>query len=239
MCAVAVAATAEHRPHDLLWVDAAAALIAVDVLPVWATVEWLSVAPVVVRRAPITASGAVPVGLRGATRSERCAAHVAADRIVRVMTPEAIARRVASHPLVRSSPLPCLRALARIAPGLDRSALAWGVTGSVGFTLASGFDVLRESSDLDLLVRAPDRRDGESLRAVAAVLRDACSSDEVRADRQADVRPDRPIDMQADVRIDVQVETPRGAFALKEWLRTGGAVLLKTAAGPLLCDDPW
>ncbi len=239
MGALAVAATAEHRPHDLLWVDDAAALIAVDGMPAWATVEWLSVAPVVVRRAPITASGAVPVGLRGATRSERCAAHVAADRIVRVMTPEAIARRVASHPLVGSSSLPCVRALARIAPQFDRSALAWGVTGSVGFTLASGFDVLREGSDLDLLVRAPDRRDGEALRAVAAVIRDARSSGEVRADMQAKVRPDGPIVRQADVRIDVQVETPRGAFALEEWLRTGGPVLLKTAAGPMLCEDPW
>ena len=223
MCAIALAASTEHRPHDLLWADAAAALIAVDVLPAWATVEWLSVAPVVVRRAPITASGAVPVGLRGATRSERCAAHVAADRIVRVVTPEAIARRVVSHALVRSSPLPCLRALKRIAPQLDRSPLAWGVTGSVGFTLASGFDVLREGSDLDLLVRAPDRGDGESLREVAAVLRDARLS----------------VDDGFDAQIDVQVETPRGAFALAEWLRTGGPVLLKTAGGPLLCDDPW
>lgn len=220
---MAVASSAEHRPHDLLWVDAAAALIAVDGLPAWVTVEWLSVAPVVVRRAPITASGAVPVGLRGATRSERCAGHVAADRIVRVMTPEAIARQVISHALVRSSSLPCLRALMRIAPLLDRSALAWGVTGSVGFTLASGFDVLREGSDLDLLVRAPERADGESLRALAAALRGARLS----------------IDDGFGVQIDVQVETPRGAFALKEWLRTGGPVLLKTAAGPVLCDDPW
>ena len=37
----------------------------------------------------------------------------------------------------------------------------------------------------------------------------------------------------------MQVETRVGAFALREWLRTGGPVLLKTASGPLLCDDPW
>ena len=91
--------------------------------------------------------------------------------------------------------------------------LAWGVTGSVGFTLASGIDVLRDDSDLDLLVRAPSPADAAPLREIAAMLR-------ARA-----------------ARVDVQVETPAGAFALLEWSRTGGRVLLKTALGPVLSDD--
>jgi len=204
----------EHRPHDLLWVDDASAAIPVDVLPAWATTAWLSVAPVVVRRAP-PLRDRVPIGMRGVARNERCAAYVASDRVVRKVAPQDIARYVASLRLVRESGLPCLRALARLACDLDESSLTWGVTGSVGFTLASGFDVLRADSDLDLLVHAPDEGDAEALRELGRWTSDAAS------------------------RVDVQVETPCGAFALKEWLRTGGPVLLKTADGPLLCDDPW
>jgi phosphoribosyl-dephospho-CoA transferase len=37
----------------------------------------------------------------------------------------------------------------------------------------------------------------------------------------------------------VQAETSVGAFALQEWMRTGGPVLLKTNCGPVLVDDPW
>jgi phosphoribosyl-dephospho-CoA transferase len=157
----------------------------------------------------------VPVGLRGATRSERCAAQMSVDSIVRKFTPEALARRVATDPVLRASPLPCLRSLAALAPALDELPLCWGVTGSVGFTLASGFDMLRPDSDLDLLVRAPSAGDAHALRAVATLT------------------------CKAESRIDVQVETPFGAFALTEWLRTGGPVLLKTAHGPVLCDDAW
>ena len=42
-----------------------------------------------------------------------------------------------------------------------------------------------------------------------------------------------------EARLDVQVETPLGAFALAEWSRSGGSVLLKTPAGPRLVADPW
>lgn len=209
-----VASAAEHRPHDLLWVGDASDVMPLETLPAWTSAAWLTVAPVVVRRAP-TLRDRVPVGLRGATRSERCAAHVAADRVVRKVTPQDIARRVSICQPFRGSTLPCLRTLARLAGALDESSLSWGVTGSVGFTLASGCNVLRADSDLDLLVHATCRGDAEALRDLGLATRDGES------------------------RVDVQVETSCGAFALKEWLRTGGTVLLKTANGPVICDDPW
>jgi phosphoribosyl-dephospho-CoA transferase len=40
-------------------------------------------------------------------------------------------------------------------------------------------------------------------------------------------------------RIDIQIETGHGAFALAEWARDGGRVMLKTNDGPLLCANPW
>jgi phosphoribosyl-dephospho-CoA transferase len=204
-----------HRPHDLLWLADPAALVVQDSLPGWATPAWLAVSPVVVRRSTVAVPSEVPVGLRGATRSERCAAHVSADQVMRSLTPEAIARHASTSAVVRASALPCLRTLARVADALNTLPFAWGVTGSVGFTLASGFDVLRFDSDLDLVVRAPSVADVDALRFVAALLRDL------------------------EARVDVQVETSVGAFALLEWLRTGGPVLLKTNCGPVLVDDPW
>jgi len=134
---------------------------------------------------------------------------------MRSLTPEAIARHASTSAVVRASALPCLRTLARVAGALNTLPLAWGVTGSVGFALASGFDVLRFDSDLDLIARAPSVVDVDALRFVAALLRDL------------------------EARVDVQVETSVGAFALQEWMRTGGPVLLKTNCGPVLVDDPW
>jgi phosphoribosyl-dephospho-CoA transferase len=87
--------------------------------------------------------------------------------------------------------------------------LACGVTGSVGFTLASGFDVLRFDSDLDLLVRAPSVADTDALRVVAALVRNL------------------------EARVDVQVETPLAAFVAAH------RVLLSTNCGPVLADDVW
>src|SRR6478672_11275397 len=106
-----------HRPHDLLWLDEASAVVPLDAVPAWATAAWLSVAPVVVRRAP-PLPGHVPIGLRGVARNERCAAHVADDRIIRKVSPRDIACHVSRYPLVRESKLPCLRTLARLALAL-------------------------------------------------------------------------------------------------------------------------
>jgi phosphoribosyl-dephospho-CoA transferase len=98
---------------------------------------------------------------------------------------------------------------------LNELPIAWGVTGGVGFALASGFDVLRPDSDLDLLLRVPSPHDAAVLGEVGQWLE------------------------RTPARVDAQIETPGGAFALMEWLRTGGPVLLKTARGPLLVDDAW
>ena len=108
-----------------------------------------------------------------------------------------------------------MRALASLAGELDARQLVWGVTGSVGFSLASGILAMRQDSDLDLLLRAPRRIP----RTTAAELIELLTH--------------------SPVRIDVQVETVQGAFALAEWVAGRTRVLLKTATGPFLVDDPW
>lgn len=207
--------SAPPRPHDLLWLADAAALVLDGECPAWATPAWLSTAPAVVRREQASHTNLIPVGLRGSTRSQRCAAWVPASQVLRVMTPEqAVSAWLLNDPAVARD-RPCLQTLAALAPALSALPLTWGVTGGVGFTLASGVDVLRPDSDLDLLLRSASPDDAGALRQVAALLPGQAT------------------------RVDVQVQTAAGAFALQEWMRTGGPVLLKTDDGPVLCDDPW
>ena len=210
----------DYRPHDLLWIADAAALTFGGDRPDWARPGWLGGAPVVVRRAP-RQPGLLPVGLRGRARHQRCAAQIAERQVVRAATPEEVVagwrRRAgdAEAEVGQRRDLACLVALDAVARAWSAVPLAWGVTGGVGFSLASGLDTLRPDSDLDLLVRAPVAADAAVLRRLATAL------------------PSQP------GRVDVQVETGRGAFALAEWLRTGGTVLLRTDAGPAIVDDPW
>lgn len=196
------------RAHDLLWLCPEACADAS--LPDWVEPAW----PVVVRRAPPAAQGLIPVGLRGRTRNQRHAAWVATAQLTRRCTPEALAR---AHGWTRfaDSGLACVDTLARIAPMLGDSGLAWGPTGAVGFALASGAAVLHQESDLDLLVRAESPL-GEHQIALLKSLKG-----------------------HARCRLDVQIDTGHGGFALDEWLAGRRTVLLKTAKGPYLVVDPW
>lgn len=203
------------QPHDLIWLRDAPAFAASQPLPAWVDATWLAVAPVVVRR-DLPRDGRIPVGLRGRRREERHATWIDAAQCARVMSPFAIARaaRWQDHP--RRLALPALRTLARIAPLLDARGLQWGVTGAAGFTLASGLDVLHPGSDVDLLIDAAAPLDQADEQWLAALIDDG-----------------------TEARLDIQIATPHGGFALLERLRTGGRVLLKTAAGPVRCADPW
>ncbi|MBB1633240.1 malonate decarboxylase holo-ACP synthase [Cupriavidus sp. UME77] len=206
--------TSTLLPHDLLWLADAPGFARANALPAWASAGWLAQAPLVVRRDGAV-EGRIPVGLRGTTRAQRHAAWLPAAQVARVVTPGMLARQARWRDHPRRAALPALAALARIAPQLDAAQVDWGVTGSVGFTLASGIDVLHAGSDLDLLVTAGTPLSAELARTLAALLDDA------------------------QARIDIQVATPFGAFALRERVRTGSRVLLKTATGPVMSQDPW
>jgi phosphoribosyl-dephospho-CoA transferase len=111
--------------------------------------------------------------------------------------------------------IPAVAALKRIAPLLDASGLRWGPAGSVGYALATGVQVLRTESDLDLLVRCE-----------IPLARDQALLLQTMLDGH-------------DCRIDVQIDTGHGGFALAEWIRNNGRVLLKTDMGPFPTSDPW
>jgi len=164
--------------------------------------------PVVVRRAMV-ASGQIAVGLRGGSRDQRYAS---------VMPARAVSRRVSPEQLIGqpcASELPALRAIEQLKPTLNSLGLCWGITGSVGFQLATGLQTAHAASDLDLLLRTPVELPRHDARALQGLLGEASC------------------------RVDMQLETPSGAISLREWAGDSGRVLLKCATGARLVDNPW
>ncbi|MDM4206199.1 malonate decarboxylase holo-ACP synthase [Klebsiella spallanzanii] len=196
------------RPHDLVWLNHTSALEATEEL--WVAQHWRVSLPVVVRR-DVDASARIPVGVRGMKREQRAAGWVRAENIVRTISPEMFADRqlLLRSPFVSQPPVQ-----AAISLTLHDWPWRWGITGSTGYALATEIPVLHATSDLDLLIRAPQ-----------PVVREALLEWQARV-------------AQLPCRADTQVETPAGAFALNEWLRDGRA-LLKTSHGARLTETPW
>jgi len=192
--------------HDLLW-GLTPERVPADA-PAW-VVEALSLGqPVVVRRA-MSAAGYVAVGVRGQSREQRYATSILVAAIKRRVRPEDLC-----HVESRRD-LPALHALSRLRPLLDASGWTWGISGSAGFELASGIEVLHERSDLDLILRTPQPLDRLQARELLAQLDgSACT-------------------------VDMQLQTPCGGVALREWAGSSPRVLLKDDVQARLVSDPW
>ena len=197
----------ELRTHDLLRLPTPAAVRVVEP-PEWLA-EALGNAPWVVVRRAAPVAGRVPVGIRGAHRDQRCAAFVEPSSVVERVAPEALVQRQAWRTAVRADH-PVIRAIEHLAPRLDATGLAWGVAGGAGFELATGQPVLREESDLDIIVRVEFPLPLAALRHVA----------------EAGVT--------AAARVDVLVESDIGAFSLAEFNERRDALLLRGIGSPRL-----
>ena len=236
------------REHDLICHAPVASLRLVnnaanDVLPAWFDSDF----PLVVRRAPWnmvcfegtkvgTKERAIPVGIRGLKREQRCAAylHVAIQNDanplqslppqMHVITPESVVQTQAwqRYPhLLNFAPIQLVRQIAaQIGAALNDVNCIWGVTGSAGFALATGLPVLRAESDLDLVIRAPvplTPAQNEQIAHIETLAAGLC-------------------------RVDIQIDTGQGGFALKEWLKASQSdkpILLKTDYAPILTRNPW
>ncbi len=204
---------ARWRVHDLLRVTSAAALRFELPAPDWVA-DALRGAPWVVVRRAAARDGLIAIGVRGASRAQRCAAWLDPRAVQLRRTPAQLRLAAASLPAPRAA-LPALRTLGgvgRVLRGLPRS--SWGPGGSVGFELASGVATVGADSDLDLVVRCallpPRARAAALWRALQGV---------------------------SGSRIDVLLETARGAVALADYARDGPC-LLRTAEGPRLLGTP-
>ncbi|ANB77465.1 malonate decarboxylase holo-ACP synthase [Paraburkholderia phytofirmans] len=210
----ALSCDAHWQPHDLLRLHR---LRQSDGEPVWLHGSFERAPYAVVRRA-LAADGFVAIGLRGRERSQRYGTWAHRDDIETAVPPEALARR---SPLAERNALPAFAALAAL-QGDTAGALAefvWGPTGSAGFELATQAPAVTFSSDLDLLIRAP-----EKLSHGAAI--------QLLNHLQA-------IAQRAGIRVDAQLETPAGGVALAEWAADKARVMARHARGPQLVADPW
>ncbi|MEC5408736.1 malonate decarboxylase holo-ACP synthase [Paraburkholderia sp. MPAMCS5] len=210
----AVSCDARWRPHDLLRLQR---LPAFDGEPAWVRDAFARAPCAVVRRA-LAAREYVAIGLRGARRSQRYGTWAASADILDAVAPEALAR---GQPLARRGALPAFIALAALQQNA-RSPLhefVWGPTGSAGFELATKVETVTESSDLDLLIRMPNRL----TREFAASLLDHLQT----------------LARETGIRVDAQLETPEGGVALVEWAAGKSRVMARHARGPQLIVDPW
>jgi phosphoribosyl-dephospho-CoA transferase len=128
------------------------------------------------------------------------------------------------NPLAARNALPAFAALAlavvqREAAGGALSEFVWGPTGSTGFELATQIPTVTLSSDLDLLIRAPEKLSHD----IAIQL----------------LRSLQAIAQCAGIRVDAQLETPAGGVALTEWAAGKARVMARHARGPQLVSDPW
>ncbi|MBC3384033.1 malonate decarboxylase holo-ACP synthase [Pseudomonas sp. SWRI179] len=195
-----------YLAHDLLWgmtpeqVPAGA--------PAWVVESMAAGQPVVVRRS-LTPADQIAVGVRGHLREQRYATSMAVAAISRCVRPEDLCH------VESTRDLPALHTLARLRPLLDASGWAWGVSGSAGFELATGVEALHERSDLDLILRTPQRLDRLQAKQLLALLDASVCA------------------------VDMQLQTPCGAVALREWAGSSRRVLLKDDVRARLVSDPW
>ncbi|WP_082235303.1 malonate decarboxylase holo-ACP synthase [Halobacillus massiliensis] len=204
----------ELTPHDLLRVNKTVDLEASSI-PNW-VYQSLREAPfVVVRRAPIM-NGKVPIGVRGKDRTQRFGAYIDSKAILERIAPPDIVLKEIWELIKTSSPLPAVIALEDVQKIMEEFNLMWGPGGSVGFELVTGHPAVKESSDLDIIIY--------SEKAISLVE----ASDLMYR-----------LENLLSISIDVQVETPYGAFSLKEYVRGTLPLLLKTKAGAVLVKDPW
>lgn len=202
------------RPHDLLRLAKDAELRYEGLVPGWVPAA-LARAPWVVVRRTRTPNELIPVGVRGGVRAERLAAFLAPTAVTARVTPEGLADVQAwrQAPATHSAN-DLLRVLDTAEELFSSQGLVWGPTGSVGFELATGIATVGPTSDLDMVVRAPEPWSPERARGLADAL------------------------AQLPMRVDVQLDTPAGAVTLTEYA-CGGRVLLRTPDGPKLVRDPW
>jgi phosphoribosyl-dephospho-CoA transferase len=204
---------ARWRPHDVLRLRR---LPVLDGEPAWVRDAFLRAPFAVVRRA-YAAPGFAAVGIRGATRAQRYGTWVEDADVEFTVAPEAL---VAREPMPGRELLPAFSALAalRRAPG-SLARFVWGPAGSVGFELATRLPTATRSSDLDLLIRTPDKLDqAAAVRLLAELLAHA---------------------QRAGIRVDAQLETPAGGVALSELAAGKSHVMARASDGASLVADPW
>ncbi len=179
--------------HDLVWIDTAQSLS--GPIENWVKENWSATLPLVVRRDKDALHHRIPVGIRGANRSQRCALWVGSNHIVRKVTPQEALEFVKTTSF-KTHPISAVREFIK-----KRWPFEWGVTGSCAYSLVTNICVMRKESDLDLVVRSSQELSREDFKTWFN------------------------LSMNCPCQVDTQIDTGSGAFSLKEWMRSKEVLL--------------
>ena len=200
------------RVHDLLFLRSGIVSSAGVAKPAWVTSLESSDLWVVVRRS-IASNGLVSVGIRGIDRHERWGGFANLADVKERFRPSQLSYNMARRTRIA---MPALAALFWLEGQLDKSELDWGPVGSVGFELATGQQVVTETSDLDIALFAPTQFSRDTARDLWSVMRAATA------------------------KIDVRVETSYCGFSLEEYAREETEkVLIRLRESRKLATNPW
>lgn len=201
----------EFNPHDLLKINSTSVLS--DELPSWAKSIFPNSLTAVVRRSP-KRKGQIPVGIRGIKREQRFATYIDPECVIKITTPYELVEQESWKEISRKrQSLPAIEALPQVNRVLKN--YRWGISGSVGFELATKTPSAKITSDLDLvwLPRRPiDKKTaGQLLKQLN----------------------------QFGVHADLQVIQGNNGFSLEEYANSTSTIMMKTLEDPILVTDPW
>lgn len=205
------------QTHDILQIHTESFLNEIaargDCIPGWVEASVCALPFVVIRRGSI-GEDSLPIGVRGTHRNQRYGTFCSSASVRQAITPAQLLN--CSSPAARLEAIPALTTLALLKDRWMSVGLLWGPGGSVGFELATGRNVTSVSSDLDIVIRAPQYVSIEEARWLYAQTTDFPAE------------------------IDLRAETRVGGFSLKEYARDERKkILLRTACGAILTCDPW
>lgn len=137
------------------------------------------------------------------------------DDLIEVITPETLTQKKFWRENKHIKGTKMFQVLEEVDKILGSYNIAWGPTGSVGFELASGVETITNTSDLDIIARAPEILSIDIAKNIIKEL------------------------SKLTIKTDVQLEVPNGSIALEEYARDNKSIMLRTINGPKFVKDPW
>jgi|ERR1700722_4119028 len=198
--------------HDLILLRTESAVTSAEGDPACPRLHSNQLLWVVVRRGRIS-DGWIPVGVRGAQRHERCAGFTRLSEVIEIRRPDQLRLTLAND---ARRALQAFRTLSYLESQLAGLNMSWGPGGSVGYELASGIPAVRDSSDLDFILFAPEKLDMTDAQDLWRTI------------------------SRAPGKVDALVETSFCGFSLEEFVTTSpGKILLRSNDGRILGSNPW
>src|SRR5699024_1538915 len=201
-------------PHDLLKISFEKDEL--SAFPKWDQLKLTEFQTVIVtRQKPLSKNGVV-VGVRGNQRNQRFAFEINKQMIQKRVTPYEALEHFRFNQLPESrKDFPVFQALRNTQ---DKQLLSsnFGITGSAGYEIVTGDMMVKETSDLDLILKVNHRIPFDKLKKLWENLN------------------------QFSVHADVQLVNDDRGFSLEEFVQQNGKqVLMKSGTGPFISNCPW